>query len=113
MNLSGFDIYESEAYQKELKRLSKKYRNIKKDCKSFIDTISSTTDLGVDIGGGIYKSRVANSDKNKGKSAGYRVISYLKIIESEIWLVHIYDKSELVNITESQLDEIIKRLFAK
>lgn len=63
------------------------------------------------MGGDLYKARIANSDKNKGKSAGYRLISYIKVIESEIWLVHIYDKSELENITENKLDEIVKKLF--
>lgn len=111
MNFSGFDIYESEHFAKELKRLSKKYKNIKKDCKVFVDLIDNESSLGVDMGGGLYKARVANSDKNRGKSAGYRLISYIKVIESEIWLVHIYDKSELENITENKLDEIMKKLF--
>ena len=111
MNFSGFDVYEGEHFTKELKRLSKKYKNIKKDCKAFVDSIEDTSSLGVDMGGGLYKARIANSDKNKGKSAGYRLISYIKVIESEIWLVHIYDKSELENITENKLDEIVKKLF--
>lgn len=112
MNFNGFDVYESENFAKELKRLSKKYKNIKKDCKAFVETINNESSLGVNLGGGLYKARVSNSDKNKGKSAGYRVVSYIKAVESEIWLVHIYDKSELENITESALDEIIKRIFA-
>ncbi len=111
MNFNGFDVYEGERFAKELKRLSKKYKNIKKDCKVFVDSIKDESSLGVDMGGGLYKARIANSDKNKGKSAGYRLISYIKVTESEIWLVHIYDKSELENITENKLDEIIKKLF--
>ncbi len=111
MNFSGFDIFESEHFAKELKRLSKKYKNIKKDCKVFVDSINDEGSLGVDMGGGLYKARIANSDKNRGKSAGYRLVSYIKVVESEIWLVHIYDKSELENITENKLDEIIKKLF--
>jgi len=55
----------------------------------------------------VFKVRVANSDKNKGKSAGYRLISYLAIIENELHLLYIYDKSKLVNITEKEVDELV------
>ena len=55
----------------------------------------------------MFKVRVANSDKNKGKSAGYRLISYLAIIENELHLLYIYDKSKLVNITEKEVDELV------
>ncbi len=112
MKLSGFDIFEGETYQKELKRLQKKYKNIKKDCKIFIDSLDEIADLGVNLGSNLYKARIQNTDKNKGKSAGYRVISYIKIIESQVWLVYIYDKSELENMTEKQLDNILKKLFS-
>ncbi len=56
MNFSGFDVYEGEHFAKELKRLSKKYKNIKKDCKAFVDSIEDTSSLGVGIGGSLYKS---------------------------------------------------------
>ena len=51
--------------------------------------------------------RITNSDKNKGKSAGYRLISYLAVAENELHLLYIYDKSKLVNITEKEVDELV------
>jgi hypothetical protein len=54
-----------------------------------------------------YKVRIANSDKNSGKSSGYRLVSYLKIINNEIYLLFIYNKSDFENIKESDIDAII------
>ena len=68
-------------------------------------------DLGISLGDGIYKVRIANSDKNKGKSAGYRLITLLKIVDTEIYLIYLYDKSDLENITEKELDEMIRGLI--
>jgi len=55
----------------------------------------------------VFKVRVANSDKNKGKSAGYRLISYLAVVENELHLLYIYDKSKLVNVTEKEVDSLV------
>jgi mRNA-degrading endonuclease RelE of RelBE toxin-antitoxin system len=102
-----YNIVEKRLYSKSVKKLSKTYKNIKKDVDNFLTNISSKEDLGIELKSNIYKARIANSDKNKGKSAGYRLISYLAIIENELQLLYIYDKSTLVNLTEKELDEII------
>ena len=49
---------------------------------------------GTDLGGGVYKVRMAIAAKGKGKSGGARVITVLVAIsdtESEIGLHFIYD----------------------
>ena len=65
--------------------------------------------MGIELKSNVFKVRIKNSDKNKGKSAGYRLISYLVIVENELHLLYIYDKSSLVNITEKELDELIAK----
>lgn len=69
---------------------------------------------GEDLGAGLFKIRLANKDKVKGKSAGYRIITYL-IDEEEndttIYLIKIYDKSEESSISKSTLIKIVKRIF--
>ena len=74
---------------------------------SFVNTIETIDDLGINLGSGVYKVRIANSDKNSGKSSGYRLISYLKLIDNELYLVFIYDKSEIENLTEKEIDTLI------
>ncbi len=97
----------SELFSKQLKKLSKKYRNIKKDLLKFMNDFDEIHQNSISIKTNIFKVRLKNSDKNKGKSAGYRVYYYLKIDE-EIFLLTIYDKSEIEMINEEILNKLIK-----
>jgi mRNA-degrading endonuclease RelE of RelBE toxin-antitoxin system len=54
----------------------------------------------------VFKLRVRNSDIQKGKSGGYRLIYYLKI-STTIILLTIYSKSEQDDIAVSDLQQII------
>ena len=102
-----YTIVEQELYTKALKKLSKIYKNINSDVKRYLETINSKEDLGIELKSNIFKVRIANRDKNKGKSSGYRLISYLAVVENELHLLYIYDKSKLSNITEKELDMLI------
>ncbi len=105
--MSIYKVIEQPLYIKTSKKLSKKYRHVDKDVKKHLITITSKKDLGVELKSNIYKIRIANSDKNKGKSAGYRLITYFKIIDKQLHLLYIYDKSELANLTEKEIDTIM------
>lgn len=100
-------VVEQELYRKAYKKLSKQYRHLQNDIDNFLNSINSKEDLGIELKSNIFKVRVKNSDKNKGKSAGYRLISYLAIIDSELHLLYIYDKSKLENLTEKEIDNLI------
>ncbi len=104
-----YTVIEQELYQKAFKKLSKTYRNIDLDVKEFLHSINTKEDLGIELKSNVFKVRIKNSDKNKGKSSGYRLISYLAIVENELHLLYIYDKSKLVNITEKEIDELISK----
>jgi len=51
---------------------------------------------------------LAITSKGKGKSGGARVITYLVTEDKEIYLVFIYDKSQLENITKEQIFELLR-----
>ena len=104
-----YTVIEQDLYKKAVKKLSKNYRNIESDVKDFLKSINTKNDLGIELKSNVFKVRIKNSDKNKGKSAGYRLISYLAVIENELHLLYIYDKSSLVNITEKEIDELISK----
>ena len=104
MNLQ---VVEKILYKKSYKKLSKQYKNIGDDVEAFLDSISSKSDLGIEIKSNIFKARIKNSDKNKGKSAGYRLISYLALVNNELHLLYIYDKSKIENLTENEIDKLI------
>lgn len=70
--------------------------------------------MGVLLTSNIYKIRVPNKDNQRGKSGGFRIITYL-IEETqdccEINLITIYDKSEECTISKSKLLAIVKQYF--
>lgn len=58
------------------------------------------------IGYEVFKLRVRNSDIQKGKSGGYRLIYYIKT-ENGIILLTIYTKSEQADIAANEIRSII------
>lgn len=103
----SFKIVAVQDFEKELKRLSKKYHSLKYDYLSLIEALEENPLQGTSIGKDCYKIRMPIRSKNKGKSAGARVITYVKIIDETVYLLSIYDKSEQTAISEK---EIIIRL---
>lgn len=66
------------------------------------------------MGSNLYKIRLANKDKVKGKSADFRIITYsVEETETEcvIYLVKIYDKSEESTVKKADLLKIIASIF--
>ncbi len=107
MPISNLQIIKADTYNKAIKKLKKRFLYIENDIDLFFEQISTLDELGIHLGNNVYKARIANSDKNSGKSGGYRLISYLKIINNEIYLLFIYDKSDFENIKENDIDAIV------
>lgn len=105
------NVGKTDYFYKLVKKLIKKYRNIENDIDEFLDNIDDIKDLGIPLGHNLYKVRIKNTDNNKGKSGGYRLITYLQLRENELTLIYIYSKSDLENISESVLDNIIISTF--
>ena len=101
-------------FEKKLKKLSRKYPSLGEELLSLENILIDTPDHGVPLGANIYKVRVASKDKGKGKSGGFRVVTYL-IIETqgdtEVFLITIYDKSKEETIKKPELVKLIKRIL--
>ena len=106
------EILYSDNFKKSAKRLAKHYKSFKKDLQHFISSLDDNSKQGVKLAHGLYKVRLKNSDNNKGKSAGYRIITY-SIMEDEIFLVDIYSKSQMENLAEEAIDFIVKEQYKK
>ncbi len=104
-----YTVVEQDLYKKSVKKLSKNYKNIETDIKNYLKSIKIQEDLGIELKSNIFKVRIVNSDKNKGKSAGYRLISYLAVVKNELHLLYIYDKSKLTNVTEKEVDKFVTK----
>jgi mRNA-degrading endonuclease RelE of RelBE toxin-antitoxin system len=71
----------SPTFNRNLRALAKKYRSIRNDIQPVIEQLQQGELPGDQISGvgyAIFKLRVRNSDAQKGKSGGYRLIYYVK-----------------------------------
>ena len=102
------NVLYSEDFKKSAKKLAKRYKSFKKDLQLFALSLDDNSKQGIKLAEGLYKVRIKNSDNNKGKSAGYRIITYA-LIEDEVFLVDIYSKSEMENISDGAIDLIVKQ----
>jgi mRNA-degrading endonuclease RelE of RelBE toxin-antitoxin system len=94
-------------FEKDVKKLKKKFPKIKNDLIKFINELSSNPELGINLGENIFKVRISNSSIPAGKSGGFRIITYYKK-ESILYLVTIYSKTEQDNILTDKLRQIVK-----
>ena len=106
----SFDVIATEPFEKKLKRLAKKYKSLASDLAPIIDELSENPTLGTPIGKDCYKLRIAIASKNKGKSGGARMITYVRIVKQTVFLMDIYDKSEQANISDKELQLLIDLL---
>jgi len=102
-------------FKRNLRALSKKYRHIRSDVQSVIDLLQTGDVIGNQVSGThytIFKVRVENSDIQKGKRSGYRLIYHLKNPTSII-LVTIYSKLDQADISADQIRYILKEFDEK
>jgi mRNA-degrading endonuclease RelE of RelBE toxin-antitoxin system len=92
------------------KRLRKRYPNVMRDLNPFLTQLENGELLGDRIQGlapyRVYKARIRNSDAQRGKSGGYRVVYYLESEEQTI-LLTIYSKTDQSDIPSDVLRHII------
>lgn len=107
--LMNCSIVAVDTFKIELKKLSKKYKNLKSDYKRLLEILSRSNpkDISIHLGKNCYKIRLQNSDNNKGKSSGYRIVYLYLENDLNIILLSIYSKSDLENISEQEIDSKI------
>lgn len=98
------------SFLKALKRLHKKHPRIRNDLQPLIDQLQNGETPGDQVQGvgfPIYKVRIRNSDAQRGKSGGYRVIYYIRALEMVLLLL-IYSKSEREDVSADELRKLIE-----
>lgn len=56
---------------------------------------------------GFVRERGSITSKGKGKSGGARMITYVRIVSENVFLMDIYDKSEQASISDKELQLLI------
>jgi len=103
----NFKIDTIPRFEKDVKKLKKKFPKIKNDLLKLINELSSNPELGINLGEHIFKVRFPNSSIPTGKSGGFRIITYYKT-DNILYLVTMYSKTEQDNILTEKLKKIIQ-----
>jgi mRNA-degrading endonuclease RelE of RelBE toxin-antitoxin system len=109
--IPSIKILFSDEFKDRLRILAKRYRSIRTDIQPLIDDLQIGKFIGDKIPGigyTVFKVRLKNSDIQKGKSSGYRVIYQLKD-NSYVLMLLIYAKSDQTDIPAQQIQDIINK----
>ena len=106
----NYNIELTDNFKKEAKRLAKKYKSLKTDIAELVAELEINPTKGISLGNDIYKIRLAIKSKGKGKSGGARIMSYVKVIQTEVLLFSIYNKGEKDSISDKEIKDLIKNL---
>ena len=104
----SFNVIVTSGFKKQAKVIAKKHRSLKMDIETFIDSLEHNPMQGEALGKDCFKVRMAIRSKGKGKSGGSRVITCVKVVEQDVYLLSIYDKSNKENITDGELDYLLQ-----
>ncbi|NCJ06559.1 type II toxin-antitoxin system RelE/ParE family toxin [Synechococcales cyanobacterium C] len=110
MSDSSITIIALPALTRNIRTLKKKYRSILEDIQPVINQLENGETPGDQVSGigyPVFKVRIKNTDVQKGKSGGYRLIYYLKTTTS-ILLLTLYTKSDQDDVSAEDLRSIIE-----
>jgi mRNA-degrading endonuclease RelE of RelBE toxin-antitoxin system len=106
----SYKIKTTDVFEKQAKRLTKKYASLKKELLLLVQQLKENPEQGTAIGKNCFKIRIAIASKGKGKSGGGRVITNIVVTDNVAYLLSIYDKSEKENLTNKELEELLKSI---
>ena len=106
----SYNILPLPPFEKQIKRLVKKYPSLKSEYLNLIQSLEENPNQGSNIGNNCFKIRIAIASKGKGKSGGARVITHIVIEDKTIYLLSIYDKSEQSDIQDKELKMLLSSI---
>ncbi|TSD67703.1 hypothetical protein FFF34_010035 [Inquilinus sp. KBS0705] len=108
-------IIYSSVFIRKAKDLKKRHLSLVSDLEELEKSLLDNPKQGADLGAGLHKIRLAIKSKGKGKSGGYRIITFL-VIQSDAYItinmLTIYDKSDESSIDKKYLTALINELFS-
>lgn len=113
------EVLVSDNFRKEVKRYLKKFRSLKEELADLSNSLLRNPKQGTQLTETTYKIRLASKSKGKGKSGGFRVITYLIETSEEkeeyitVTLLSIYDKSEASTLKDENISLLVKEFIAQ
>lgn len=106
----SYNVLATSFFERELKTLAKKHRSLKNDLSVLFEQLVQNPTTGTELGNHCYKIRLAITSKGKGKSGGARIITHVHVSAKNVYLLAIYDKSQMENILDKEIQERLKEL---
>lgn len=85
-------------FEKQAKRLIKKYPSLKAELRALIDSLKSNPKQGTSLGNNCFKIRLAVALKRKGKSGGARIVTHLVISDETVYLLSTRARQKILPI---------------
>ena len=104
----NYKIELTDNFKKEAKKLIKQYASLRVEIAELGKELTVNPTSGTPLGNDIYKIRLAIASKNKGKSGGARIITFVKIVDETVFLLSIYNKGEKDTISDKEIETLSK-----
>jgi len=91
------------SFKNSIKNLKRQYRRVADDIEDAINAVLTKPELGTPIAVGCRKLRWSNSDANRGKRGGYRVIYLVDYEKDCLYFLLVYSKSHKEDVTEAEI----------
>ncbi len=106
----NFDIQTTPRFDKDVKRLQKRFPRIKQDLIALANDLLANPESSTPLGENFFKLRIANSSIPTGKSGGFRVITYYRH-QKTLYLVTLYSKTDQDTVQTETLKAIIQEVL--
>lgn len=104
----SFKVIVTSGFKKQAKNIAKKHISLKKDIEQLVNSLEINPTQGEPLGKDCYKVRMSISSKGKGKSSGSRVITCVKVVDNDVYLLSIYDKSYKESLSDKELNILLQ-----
>ncbi len=104
------EVKYSDEFGKAFKLLKKRYKSLPDDFKVLLTSLIENPYQGDALSDGMRKVRMSISSKRRGKRGGGRVIIRIAVEGTQLSILYIYDKSDMSNISDAFLRDVIIRM---
>lgn len=106
----SYEIKTIEIFERQAKKLIKKFPSLKFELLTLVHSLKENPVHGISLGNNCYKIRLAIASKGKGKSGSARIITHILFLETTVYLLTIYDKTEKDNISMNELKKLLNEI---
>lgn len=101
-------VIETEIYLRDAKAAGLTER----ECAAVVDLLAGRPDAGDEIKGTGGARKIRFAGRGKGKSGGYRIITFYSGQDIPVFLLNIFAKNEKTDLTKSERNELKTTLAA-